>query len=336
MKRIIAMIVVLSIVVGVLMAGGTTESSADGVISLKMGTTGATTGVLYKAAVEYAEKVAEVSGGKIKIEVIGAGALGTTAQHYAQLREGSLDIFITALDTGTTMKGGEDFAVCVVPYLFRDSKHYADFLESDVLKEMMAKVEPENGVKYLGPMGNDFPRCLSATFPIYSIEDVNNLKVRVPETKSMMMVWEAWGANPMVIASKETYTALQSGMCDAQENSLQTAFNNGWLEVAKYFMPIDYVQQGNILYMSALTYDKLTDQQKAWLEEGRELAHVEFNNWMQDSYADLVETAKDQGVIFIDDVDVSGFIAKAAEVAKELDGVMWTKGLYDKIAAIGI
>ena len=336
MKKLVTLVLVFIAVIGILFAGGSSESSADGVLKLKMGTTGATTGVLYKAAMDYAAKVAEVSSGKISIEVIGSGALGTTAQHYAQLREGSLDIFITALDTGTTLKGGDDFAVCVMPYLFRDSQHYSDFVESEVLHEMMAKVESENGIKYLGPMGNDFARCLSARFPVHSIADVNNLKVRVPETKSMMMVWEAWGANPMIIASKETYTALQSGMCDAQENSLQTAFNNGWLEVAPYFMPIEYVQQGNILYMSTITYDKLTDQQKAWLEEGRASAHVEFNKWMQDSYASLVETAKEEGVIFVDDVDIEGFKTKAIEVAKELDGVMWTKGLYDKIAAIGM
>lgn len=331
MKKVLVVLLVAVLAFTAFAQGANEESTVK---TLKLGTTGATTGVLYKAACQFADEVANVSGGKLTVEVVGAGALGTTGQHYAQLREGSLDIFITALDTGTTMQGGDDFAVAVVPYLFRDADHFAKFLESDVLKGMMAKVEGPNGIKYLGPMGNDFARCLGATKPIYKVEDVKNLKIRVPETKAMMMVWEAWGANPMILASKETYTALQSGMCDAQENSLQTAYNNGWTEVAKYFMPIEYVQQGNILYMSAKTYEGLSAQEIKWIDDARAKAHKDFNDWMQASYNDLVKTATEAGVVFVNDVDISGFRKKAEEVARANDGVMWTKGLYDKIAAI--
>lgn len=332
MKKILVILIVAVLCFGTVFAQAATEEA--GTKTLKLGTTGATTGVLYKAAVWFADKVSEVSGGKLTVEVVGAGALGTTAQHYAQLREGSLDIFITAFDTGTTLQGGEDFAACVCPYIFRDAAHFAAFQESDVLKAMLEKVEGPNGIKYLGGMGNDFPRCLSATKPITKVDDVVNLKIRVPETAAMMKVWEAWGANPMIIASKETYTALQSGMCDAQENSLQTAYNNGWLEVAKYFMPIEYVQQGNVLYMSAKTVEKLSAQEMAWVDEARKQANAEFNAWMQESYNALVETAKAAGVVFVD-VDKQSFMDKAAVAAKEMDGVLWSAGLYDKIAAIG-
>lgn len=300
-------------------------------ITLKLGTTGATTGSIYKASTYFADAVAEVSGSALEIEVIGAGSLGTTAQHYAQLREGSLDIFITALDTGTTMQGGEDFAVCVVPYLFKDREHFAKFMESDVLQQMMDAVSGPNNIHYLGAMGFNLPRGLGCKFPVHSVEDVANLKIRVPETASMMTVWKAWGANPQIIASKELYTALEGGMVDAQENDLMTSFNNGWMEIAKYYMELEYIQQGNILYVSQDTWNRLSDQQKAWLEEGRIKAHEIFNHEMEGLYDTVKNEALESGVEFID-CDTQGFRQKAAQAAEEMDGDLWSDGLYQKIS----
>ena len=302
-------------------------------ITLKLGTTGAVTGSISQAAVYYSEEVEKASGGKLKIEVIGAGSLGTTAQHYAQLREGSLDIFITALDTGTTMAGGEDFAVCVVPYIFKDQAHFAKFLESDILKGMMDKVSEQNKVHYLGAMGFNFPRGLSCTYPVYSVEDVDNLKIRVPETAAMMRVWEAWGANPQIIASKDLYTSLESKMVDAQENDLKTSVKNSWLEVTTYYMELEYIQQGNILYMASSTWDKLTDEQKGWLEAGRIAAHDRFNADLSIEYESLKEEAIKNGVTFVD-ADIQSFRDAAAVVAAEMDGELWSAGLYEQIAAL--
>ncbi len=303
-------------------------------MTLKLGTTGpAPSDDVYIASTYFADAVQEVSNGAMTIEVIANGALGNTAQHYAQLREGSLDIFTTALDTGTTMIGGEDFAVAVVPYLFKDRDHYAKFLESDVLDEMMSSVSEANNVHYLGPIGFRFPRGLSCTFPVTSVEDIKNLKIRVPDTASMMKIWEAWGANPQVISASELYTALQGGMVDAQDNDLQTSFNNGWLEVTKNYMEIEYIQQSCILYVSGSTWEKLTDEQKSWLEEGEKLGHERYNTDHANAYAEMKEKAIAEGVEF-PEVDVESFRTAANEAAKALDGELWTAGLYDKIAAL--
>ena len=338
MKKLIAIFLVLTMLLAIGCAKPAPASEADkaeeaATVTLKLGTTGAVTGSIYQAAVYFAEEVEKASEGKLKIEVIGAGSLGTTAQHYAQLREGSLDIFITALDTGTTMKGGEDFAVCVAPYIFKDQAHFAKFLESDILNEMMDKVSDENKVHYMGAMGFNFPRGLSCTYPVYSVADVDNLKIRVPETAAMMRVWEAWGANPQIIASKDLYTALESKMVDAQENDLKTSVNNSWLEVTTYYMELEYIQQGNILYASSVTWDKLSDEQKGWLEAGRAAAHERFNNDLSVEYEGLKKQAIEDGVTFID-ADIQSFRDAAAVVAAQMDGELWSAGLYEKIAAL--
>ncbi len=347
MKKILALILALCMVIGVTGCSNTevaTQSTSTQVASeetttteplaLKLGTTGPAPGDdAYITSTYFADALAEVSDGMMTVEVIASGALGDTAQHYAQLREGTLDIFTTALDTGTTMIGGDDFAVTVVPYLFEDLDHYETFLESDILNEMMDSVSEANNLRYLGPIGFRFPRGLSSTFPIASVEDVQNLKIRVPDTASMVKIWEAWGANPQVIGSSELYTALQGQLVDAQENDLKTSYNNQWMEVTPYYMEIEYIQQSCIIYVSGTTWGELTEDQQNWLTEATQLAHNNYNNDFADAYDDLKEEAIANGVEFVD-VDVDSFRTAAAEAAKELDGELWSAGLYDQITEL--
>lgn len=304
-------------------------------ITLKLGTTGPAPGDdVYVASVAFADAIEKVSDGKIKVEVVGSGALGTTAQHYAQLKEGSLDFFTTAFDTATTMVKGEDFAVVACPYLFRDIDHYEKFLNSDMLKEMLAPVEEANNVVYLGPLGFRLPRGLNCIFPIHSVDDVKNLKIRTPDTVSTQRVWEAMGANPMIIAASDLYTSLQSGICDAQENDYKTSYNNGWMEAAHYYMELDYIQQGNVLYISGTTWSKLNDQQKEWISTALAEAHKNFNADAEKALVDMRDKIAADGYEFVEDVDVQSFRDKAAEVVETLDGSLWTAGLVEKIRAI--
>lgn len=304
-------------------------------IQLKLGTTGpAPADDVYVASVHFADAVEEVSGGKIMVEVIGSGALGTTAQHYAQLKEGSLDFFTTAFDTATTMVGGDDFSVVACPYLFRDIEHYQAFLDSDLLAEMLTPVEEANNVVYLGPLGYRLPRGLNCTFPVHNVDDVVNLKIRTPDTASTLRVWEAMGANPMIISASELYTSLQSGICDAQENDYKTSYNNGWMEAANYYMELDYIQQGNVLFASDSTWSTLNDQQKEWIEEGLRKAHESFNAEAEQEIADLKGKIAEDGYEFVEDVDIQSFRDKADEAIEELDGTLWSDGLVEKIRAI--
>ncbi len=352
MKRVLALFLALCMAVGISACAATdskesptpsqgaqssepADTGSVETVNLKLGTTGpAPSDDVYVASVYFADAVKEVSNGAMTVEVIGSGALGTTAQHYAQLREGSLDIFTTALDTGTTMVGGEDFAVTVVPYLFKDRDHYAKFLESDVLNEMMDAVAETNNIHYLGPMGFRFPRGLNCTFPVHSVDDVKNLKIRVPDTASMMRVWEAWGANPQVISSSELYTALQGKLVDAQDNDLQTSYNNSWMEVAKYYMELEYIQQSCILYVSGSTWNKLSEQQQQWLMEAQRQAHEKYNADHENAYEELKAKAVADGAQIVEDVDIQSFRDAAAAAAKQMDGELWTAGLYDRIVAL--
>lgn len=73
------------------------EAPAEEVFYIKIGTTAPLTTHIYTNSVKFIEILKEISGGKMDGEVVGAGALGSSVEHYSQLAQGTLDMFPTGL-----------------------------------------------------------------------------------------------------------------------------------------------------------------------------------------------------------------------------------------------
>ena len=334
MKRFIVSLMVLVLVGSFVFAAGAAESSASETLVLKCGTTAPPQVQVSQSAALFGEKLKEVSGGKMTLDLMTSGTLGTTAQHYSQLEQGDLDLFVTAFDTETAMKDSQDFSVFVVPYAFDDTDHLKRFLATDTFKAMLDKVEKANRVKYIGLVGTLLPRALSTTnTPVRTPDDLKGLKIRTPESTAVVKVWQAWGASPIQTPGSQIYSSLESGLCDGQDNDVYGSTSTPLYEVQKYYMEINYIQQANVMWMSQKTWDKLTDQQKAWVEEAMKLADSEFTTELDALRLQAIDIMKANGVTFIEP-DLDAFKAATAEVVKEFDGVLFTKGLYDYIRSI--
>lgn len=301
-------------------------------LTLKLGITAPTGSFQFDVVQKLDENLQEVSGGSMKLDIQAGAVLGNTAAHYSQMNAGTLDLFQTAFDTASTMKESDDFQIVTVPFLFDDMDHYKKFLESDVLAEMIAAVEGPNGVRFAGISSDQAPRALTTTDkPVYTIDDVKNLKIRCPESPSIVAVWKALGANPMIVSGGELFSALQSGQVDGQDNDLINSYTSSFSEVQKYFMPLDYVYSDLVIWMSQKTYDKMTEEQRAFFDEAMDKTYEEMSSLVWDElYPKYEQAFQDEGVEMID-VDKSGFAAVAEEYAAEQDGKLWSEGLYQRI-----
>ena len=334
MKRAIVALLVLAMAIGLVFDGGSAETNANGVKVLKFGSTSPAGSSHHEALLYFQEKLKEVSGGKMDVSLHMGGTLGTTAQEYAQLREGSLDMFLTAFDTASVLRGGKDFTVVCVPYVFDDMDHYDKFVASDLCQSMIADVEEQNGLHFLGVLTPSLPRALSTTsVPVQSVEDVKNLKIRVSETQAIYEMWKAWGANPVIIAGGETYTALENGLADGQDNDVFATYTSGYGEIQDYYTEINYVQQSLIIWFSQKSWDKLSEEQQGWLNAAIAQTHTEYGEIMNASYESSKQAMIEEGVTFLEP-DIDSFKQATAEAVKEMDGVLFREGLYDEIRAL--
>lgn len=304
-------------------------------IVLKVGTTAPPTTLVSQSAQAFGDVLEDVSGGKMHIELVASGALGTTAQHYSQLEQGTLDVFVTAFDTATVMKNAKDFAIFVVPYAFDDIGHLRKFLESDSFVNMLQAVEDSNGVKFMGPVGNMLPRCLSTTkVPVSNPEDLKNLKIRTPEAPTVTKVWSAWGANPIQTPGSEIYSSLESGIADGQDNDVVGTTSTPLYEVQKYYTELNYIQQCNIMWMSKKTWDSLSSQQQEWVEEAMKTADENFSTDLFDVQYDAAKKLMEENGMTFVEFDEDAFRKIAEETARSFDGTEFREGLYEEVRAL--
>jgi tripartite ATP-independent transporter DctP family solute receptor len=285
-------------------------------------------------AERFANEAAARSGGELKIQSFGGGQLGNLPQNYAGLKTGQIDMMLADTGSLALAKGGKDFNALFAPYVFRDHAHFKTFMNSQSFRDMLAPVEKEAGFKYIGYVSDRTPRQLTTSNrKVLKPEDMKGLKVRVPETPTILEVMKAWGASPTPVPAAELYLAMKQGLVDGQDNGFDAIAGAKYYEVQKYAMRLDYVQSGLMVLMAADKWARLTPTQQKALAD----AAAETEKWaskMTWEVADKSMSVLRAAGMEIVEPDLGPFRATAAEVIRRFDGELWQKGMVEKIQAV--
>ena len=188
------------------------------------------------AAHAFADKLAEISGGALTIELYTNGTLGSEAESMQGIQMGTLDIF-RGNASSLPNYGAEVIGSTGLPYVFKDMAQFEDVAESELGDKLLQSVADANcGYIALGWLVEG-PRSLFITPSVYeklgkpesfSFDMMNGLKIRVPETDLMVNTMKALNASATPIAYAELYTSLQSGVVDGAENGVTSYMDNSF------------------------------------------------------------------------------------------------------------
>ncbi len=282
----------------------------------------------------YAQTVAELAKGEIKVQGVGGGQLGSLPQNYAGLKTGQIDMILA--DTGTLglARGGRDLNAMFAPYAFRDQAHFRAFIGSKTFQEMLAPAEKEGGFKYVGYVSDRTPRQLTTTkTKVMRPEDLKGLKLRVPETPTTLEVFKAWGASPTPVAAAEMYMALKQGVVDGQENGFDAIAGAKLYEVQKYAIRIDYVHSGLMVLMAADKWSKLAPAQQKAMQDAAAQTEQWATKWTWEVVAKAMDVIRKAGMEIVEP-DLAPFKKAAADALATLDGKVWSKGTLERIQAV--
>ena len=140
-------------------------------------------------------------------------------------------------------------------------------LDSDIGTSMKEKLEQDvPGVKALSYIDIGF-REVTSNKPIHCVADMKGLKIRTMDDKLQIATMEAMGAAVTSVSISELYSALQTGMVDAQENPLSTIYSQKFYEVNPYCCLTNHSYTSTFVFMNKDKYDALSDNQKAAIEK---------------------------------------------------------------------
>jgi tripartite ATP-independent transporter DctP family solute receptor len=220
------------------------------------------------AAQQFVDKVAELTGGRVKIVHHHSGTLGGEREVAQQVQLGTVDFApITTAPLSTLVP---EMSVFQLPYIFRDYAHvYAALDGSDVLRQYYEPLLERKGLKLVAFIAAGY-RGIYGHYPIHSISDVKGRKIRVQEDKILVATFKALGMISTPIAFPEVATSLQTKVIDFAEGGINTFYHNKFYDIVKHVADVRHTHQAVALIMSRASWVKQDGAtQKAIMEAAR-------------------------------------------------------------------
>lgn len=271
---------------------------------------------VHKAIEMMATRLAELSGGNMRIDIYPSGQLGNERELMELLQIGSLAM--TKVSSSPMEGFVPEMKIFGVPYVFRDKQHYWQVLDSKIGKDLLVAGEQVRlrGLGYYDAGSRSF---YTTHKPIHKPADLQGVKVRVQQSQTAMQMVRALGGSPTPIAWGELYTALQQGVVDGAENNPPSFYSSKHFEVCKYFTLDEHTMVPDILLVSSYIWNKLTPQQQVWLQQAMDESVVYQRELWAKSTTEALEKVQEAGVEIIYP-DKSLFQAKVEQMHNSLKG----------------
>lgn len=286
--------------------------------------------IVGQTATAFKEKVEELSGGSIKVDLQASGVLGAEADVLDAMLGHSGTVDMARLSASSlTNYGATKAGLLALPYVFSSREHFWKFAKSDVAQEFLSETEDLGlGIKGL-TYGEEGFRHFFTVKPVNALEDLKGMKLRVSSDPVMVGTVESFGANATVVAFTELYSALQTGVVDGAEQPIANYKSNAFPEVAPNLI-LDGHQLGLIeIVITNDAWDKLTEAQQACVTAAADYA-ADFNaNLSASKEAEVLDELKADGVNIVEVEDKTPWQDAVKDVVA--NAIKGNEDLYQKI-----
>ena len=188
---------------------------------------------------KFVEELEARTDGAYTAELFLNGQLGSEQNTINDASMGLLDMSLLAINNITPFS--PTVGVFTLPYVIRNVDEAEKLINSEIGQELIENTIRDAGVRIVGWTYTGCRRLTNSKKPVSTVEDLEGLVIRVPKNEIMIDSYNAWGINPTPMAWAETFTALQQGVVDGQDNPYLTIHSMKFYEVQKYITDICYV-----------------------------------------------------------------------------------------------
>jgi len=326
MKPLVKMVMLFAAILAVALV----LQPAEAKTKINIGSTYGPDAPVHFGLVKFKELVEQRSKGDMEVLIHVGGAMGGERDVFEAMSSGGLEM--GAMGSGDVSIFFPKWMVYEVPYAMRDADHFWKFWNGPVGKEVNNMVLKERGVMTTGVLFRG-ARFLTANKPIKTPAEVKGLKIRLPENKPWIKVWETLGALPVVVAFPEVYMALKTGVAEAQENPLESIWAYKFYEAQKYLIGTRHVFSAAKYQVSKKWFDTLKpDQQQLILQAWKDATDY-ANSLAVAADKKFLTDLQGKGMTLIEP-DMPAFQKAVQPAMVELNKTLWFPGLYERVQAI--
>lgn len=284
-------------------------------------------------AVDFKNKVEELSGGNITIDLCHSGVCGSEADVLDSMLAGVEVIDMARVSAfALTSHGGDSSKLLSLPYTFSSRDHFWNFANSDLAEQFL--VEPSlNGAGIRGLFyGEEGFRHFFSTPPINSIEDLAGKNIRVSADPVMYGLVNGLGANDIQVSFTELYYGFQTGIVDVAEQPIVNYKVNAFNAVAPHMILDGHTIGATQVIITDSAWNSLTEEQQAWIKEAGEYASNNCRMNSETKEQEVMDELLNDGVTFVEVTDITPWREACSAVIEE--NIAGYEELYQQILAL--
>lgn len=262
------------------------------------------------AAEAFAKKVGEYTGGSIVVQVLPAGQMGGQREIVESVSLGVLEMGFG--ESGIYTGYVPQFGVLALPYLYKDFDHWQRVVDGEIGKKLAGQLESAGNMRIVNFLMGGYRSTFLRGKAINTPDDLKGVKIRLPEAPVFVRTFTLLGATPTPIPAPEMYSALQTGVVDAMEGSLETGFTYKIYEVCKNLSLTKHIlNEGSFIinkdFLAGLSQAEQDAIAKAGAESAAEQRAKHFER------ADMwFEKLKGEGGMTVNEPDLAPFMTTLA------------------------
>lgn len=249
---------------------------------------------------EFQKRISEEMPDEIEVEIFMSNTLGNELDVYEGMQMGTHSAQLTATPLATI---NPRVAIWELPFLFENRDQVGKFVDSEA-GEMLRDGMEGTGMQMVAIWDGGF-RVITSNDPVTTPEDLEGMKIRVPNSQFRVKVFEALGANPTPLAFSELYSALDQGVVDGQENPAQIVLSARFPEIQDYVAISNHVYVPTHLVIADWFLDSLTDE----IRDQLVAIAKDMEVWTREEgeKTDLESRAQLEEVMEVTDIDFAKF-----------------------------
>jgi tripartite ATP-independent transporter DctP family solute receptor len=248
-----------------------------------------------KAALRFQELVSGETGGQVRVELYPdlAPAGGDNLAALRQLSDGEIEATLHSnLIYGNLVPRMEAFSL---PYVMADRERAHAVVDSQIGADLLAELE-DVGIVGLAYGENGFRQLSNNQRQVLHPQDLQGLRIRVPETHLYQAAMEALGAEPVSMTFNDLRAAIEAGTVDGQENPLSIIHSTGLYQVQPYATIWDYSWDTVVLGVHQEYWDGLPGALKSGVERAAREAMLYMRQLAEEDDLRLAEELRSLGM----------------------------------------
>jgi len=252
---------------------------------------------------EMAEKVGQETNGRMQIDVLGAGALGSDNQMLAMVQKGELEMYMAGNVWGplvpvTEMPG--------LPFTFKNSGDVFAALDAELGDYIRTQMAAKGIYQFRMGFDNGFHQLTNNTKPIRTVDDLNGMLIRTPFQKMTVDFFESIGAKPKTFTLNQLYQVLKDKTVEGQTDPYQIIVLLKLYEVQKYLSITNHWWSGFTLNANLEKWNALPRDVREIVMGHAETAAIEQRKDVTKIEAGALALLRGKGMV-VNETDTSGF-----------------------------